>query len=259
MTNENRPIVIAGNWKMNKTIQEAVLFIKELIPLVKDSSAKVLLAVPFTALTACLNAAYKTNVIIGAQNVSDEEDGAYTGEISAKLLKDAGAQFVIIGHSERRRLYNETDWIVNKKLKRALHANLIPIICVGESLNERQSGRTELIVSQQLLQSLAGITTQQLQYIIIAYEPVWAIGTNVPATPQIAEQALSFCRNVIANKWGKDVANKIVIQYGGSVNEENAKIMLEQPNIDGLLIGTASLKCGTFSKIVISQNAKVRI
>lgn len=259
MGKEARPTVIAGNWKMNKTIAEAVSFIESVAPLVKDASAKVWLAVPFTALSAASKAAQGSNLVIGAQNLSEMEEGAYTGEISGRMLKEAGAAFVIVGHSERRTLFHETNQIVNKKLHRALQCGLNPILCVGETAEERKAGHTETVLKNHLLKSLHGLATEQIQKTVIAYEPIWAIGTGNVATPEIAEEVHSFCRSVISHEWGKEVAEKIVIQYGGSVKPENAKMMLDQSDIDGLLIGGASLTYESFSKIVNLHNAKVRI
>lgn len=257
---EKRPVVITGNWKMHKTVKETVEYIRLLVPLVSESSAKILLAVPYTCLAFAAQAAEGTNIQIGAQNLCEREEGALTGEISALMLKEAGAQFVLIGHSERRQFFHETDQIVNKKIKRALKEGLIPTLCIGESAAEREAGRAQAILAHQLAQGLEGLSEAHVLKVMIAYEPVWAIGSSQAATPEVAEEMQLFCRQNLAQKWGYQIADRLVIQYGGSVKSENAKSLLEQPDIDGLLIGNASLSVESFSKIVnSSQNAKIRI
>lgn len=250
MTSDNRPVIIAGNWKMYKTIEEAVDFINKLAPLVKESSAKVYLAVPFTALNAAATAAKDSHLVIGAQNMNDASEGAFTGEIAGRMLKDAGAKFVILGHSERRQLFQETNAFINKKVKRALADGLQVILCIGETRNERELNKTEEVLKQQLFECLEGVDAQQLENIILAYEPVWSIGTLLPATAEQAETAQSFCRKLIGEKWGEQMAEKTVIQYGGSVKPNNAKEFLDQPDVDGLLVGGASLSLEEFDKIV---------
>lgn len=242
--------VIAGNWKMYKTIGDSVDFIKKLIPLVETSQPKVYLAVPFTALKAAADAAKGSKVVIGAQNMNDATEGAFTGEIAGKMLVDAGAQFVILGHSERRQLFKETNEIINKKIKRALSVKLQPILCVGETLQERENGKMEEVLQEQLSKSLDGILSAQLTTMIIAYEPVWAIGTGKTSTPEDAQAMHHFCREFIAKTWGKETADQIIIQYGGSVKPENVKSLMEQPDIDGVLVGGASLSLESFVKIV---------
>lgn len=254
---EHRPLVITGNWKMYKTIQEATEFIKKLAPLVENSSAQVLLAVPFTAIKAAAEIAKGTKIAIGAQNMNDATEGAFTGEIAGRMLKDAGADFVIIGHSERRKLFHETDEIINKKVKRAHKDGLKTIVCIGETEKERGEGRTEEVLKTQLSRSLAEISAEEMKNIIIAYEPVWAIGTNQTATPEIAESAHRYCRNLLLEIWGEEVAERTVIQYGGSVKPDNAPSLLEQPDIDGLLVGGASLSPEIFVQIVNTEVAKI--
>lgn len=255
MTSAHRPVVIAGNWKMHKTILEATTYVEELAPLVKNSPARIYLAVPFTMIKPVSDIAKETNIIIGAQNMNDASEGAFTGEISGKMLKDAGAKFVIIGHSERRRFFNETNSLINKKVKRALLDGLQVILCIGETREERDAGKTHEILKTQLEQGLEGVAAEKLEHSIIAYEPVWAIGATQPASSQEAEDAQAFCRQLINEKWGESAAAHVVIQYGGSVKADNAKEFLDQPNIDGLLIGGASLSVQEFSKIISSYNS----
>lgn len=255
MTDANRPVVIAGNWKMHKTIEDALEFIKELIPLVKEATAQVYLAVPFTAIQPAAEAAKESNIHIGAQNMHDASEGAFTGEIAADMLKEAGAQFVLLGHSERRRLFNESNAFINKKLQRAFLEHIQPILCIGEDLKERQEGKTQEILSTQLSQCLADVQPEQFSTLMIAYEPVWAIGTDESATPEMAQESHRICRQYIAETWGESIADKMTILYGGSVKPENAKALLEQPDIDGVLVGGASLSVEAFSKIVNTQNS----
>lgn len=253
-----RSLVITGNWKMYKTIEEAVLYIENLVPLVKESKNAIYLAVPFTALKACSDAAKETNIVIGAQNMNDASEGAFTGEIAAPMLVDAGACFVILGHSERRHIFTESNEFINKKVKKAVAIGLQPVLCIGETLQNRESGEVEPALEQQLKKSLAGISSEDLAKMIIAYEPVWAVGTDHPATPEEAEEAHQIIRKIIARDWDPKVAEKIVIQYGGSVKPENAKAFLDRPDIDGLLVGGASLSPDMFSKIVNYQEVLVK-
>lgn len=250
----SRPTVIAGNWKMYKTIFEAQVFVKVLAPLIKGCSAKVWLAVPFTAIQAAAIFAQGTSIVIGAQNVNDAEEGAFTGEISCRMLKEAGAAFVIIGHSERRQLFREDDAWINRKLKQILKDGLKPIVCIGETLDQYQAGKGKEVVRSQLMQSLKDINSEEMKKVIIAYEPIWAIGTGKTATPEAAQEMQHFCRETISAHWDKTVAEQVVIQYGGSVKPDNAAALLAQPDIDGLLVGGASLSVDSFSKIVLSQN-----
>lgn len=250
MTSANRAVIIAGNWKMYKTIEESIEFIHDLYPLVKSSPVHVYLAVPFTAIKAASEAAQDTSLVIGAQNINDASEGAFTGEIAGKMLKDAGAKFVIIGHSERRRLFNESNQFINRKIKRALADDLKVIFCIGETKAEREAEQTREVLRKQITEGLADLTTLQFSAITIAYEPVWAIGMSQPATPAVAQESQAFCRQIIQELAGEDVAEAIVIQYGGSVKADNAKEFLDQPDIDGLLVGGASLSAHEFAKII---------
>jgi triosephosphate isomerase (TIM) len=243
-----RDVIIAGNWKMYKTIEEAKSFIEELAPLVKEAKAKVCLGVPFTAIHASADLAKDTNISVGAQNMHDATEGAFTGEIAASMLKSAGASFVILGHSERRHIFGETNSFINKKIKKALEEGLQPILCIGETLEERENNQTEDVLKTQILESLEGV--EVFENLVLAYEPVWAIGTGKTATPEMAQQAHVFCRDLIAEKWGREVADKLPILYGGSVKPENAKELMSCKDIDGGLVGGAALKAENFSKIV---------
>ena len=242
--------VIAGNWKMNMLPNEAIEYIQAFEPLVKDAKAEVILCVPYTDLFYCLMNAQNTNIKIGAQNVHFEEKGAYTGEVSAKMLKSIGVEYVIIGHSERRQYFAETDETVNKKIKAALANGLKPIVCVGETLEQRESGKTVEIITNQTKLALEGLTREQVKGIIIAYEPIWAIGTGKTATSEDANNSIKAIRTEIANIYGSEVAEEVIIQYGGSVKSSNAKELFACSDIDGGLVGGASLKPDEFSKIV---------
>jgi triosephosphate isomerase len=242
--------VIAGNWKMNKLPNEAMKFIEELDPLVKNSESEVVVCVPYTDLFYSLMAAQNTNIKIGAQNMHFEEKGAYTGEISGSMLKSIGVEYVIIGHSERRQYFNETDETVNKKIKAALRNELKPIMCVGESLEQREQGVTEEIITSQTRLGLEGLSEEEVQKVIIAYEPIWAIGTGKTATSEDANSAIKQIREEIAKMYGQNVAQGIIIQYGGSVKSSNAKELFSMSDIDGGLVGGASLEAEEFSKIV---------
>ena len=245
-----RKKVIAGNWKMNMLPGEAIEFITELTPLVKDSKNEVILCVPYTDLFYALLTAQGTNIKIGAQNMHFEEKGAYTGEVSGKMLKSINVEYVIIGHSERRQYFNETDETVNKKIKAAFANGLKPIVCVGETLEQREAGKTVEIITKQTELALEGLTNEQVKNTIIAYEPIWAIGTGKTATSEDANNSIKGIRNKIAQIYGNEVANEIIIQYGGSVKPENAKELFSMSDIDGALVGGASLKADEFSKIV---------
>ena len=242
--------VIAGNWKMNMLPGEAIEFITELEPLVKDTKNEVILCVPYTDLFYALLTAQNTNIKIGAQNMHFEEKGAYTGEVSGKMLKSINVEYVIIGHSERRQYFNETDETVNKKIKAAFANGLKPIVCVGETLEQREAGKTVEIITKQTELALEGLTDEQVKNTIIAYEPIWAIGAGKTATSEDANNSIKEIRNKIADIYGKDVAEEVIIQYGGSVKSTNAKELFEMSDIDGGLVGGASLKAEEFSKIV---------
>ena len=245
-----RKKVIAGNWKMNMLPNEAIKFIEELTPLVKDTENEVILCVPYTDLFYALLTAQGTNIKIGAQNMHFEEKGAYTGEVSGKMLKAINVEYVIIGHSERRQYFNETDETVNKKIKAAFANELKPIVCVGETLEQREEGKTAEIITKQTELALEGLTKEQVENTIIAYEPIWAIGTGKTATSEDANNSIKKIRNKIAQIYGQETASRVIIQYGGSVKSTNAKELFSMSDIDGGLVGGASLKAEEFSKIV---------
>lgn len=251
MNRRYRKTIIAGNWKMNKGPKEAAALVNELKPLVKDAAATVVVCVPAVDLVAVSEAAKGSNVKVGAQNVHFKESGAFTGELSAAMLKEAGAEYVIIGHSERRQYFGETDETVNLRALAALAGGLIPIICVGEKKEQREAGYTDALVSYQTLIALSGMTPEQVQGVVIAYEPVWAIGTGLTATDEQANETVGVIRKAIQSKYGKQVADKVRIQYGGSMNPKNVKGLMAQPEIDGGLIGGASLKAEDFSQVVL--------
>ena len=246
-------VVIAGNWKMNKTASEGKSLVEALKPLVADvcpSKADIIVCPPFTTLSAVVEAAAGSNIKVGAQNIHWAESGAYTGEISAAMLKEAGVEYVIIGHSERRQYFGETDQTVNARVKAALAAGLKPIICIGETDEERTGNRTEEVLATQLAGGLEGLTGETVANLILAYEPVWAIGTGKTATPEMAEETHSFIRKFIADKFGAEAAAGVVIQYGGSMKPENAEELVRQADIDGGLIGGAALKADSFAALV---------
>ncbi|NGX57398.1 MAG: Triosephosphate isomerase [Chlamydiae bacterium] len=245
-----RDVIIAGNWKMYKTIPEAENFVERLAPAINDIPIEVYLAVPYTALFSVAQKAEGSKITVGAQNMNDASEGAFTGEIASKMLTDAGAKFVILGHSERRQLFGETNEFINRKVKTALESSLVPILCVGETLDERNAGQTDEVVRQQLTECLDGVTPENIDSLIVAYEPVWAIGTGENATPEDVQEEHSFVRKVLEDLLGKKVADKTVLQYGGSVKPGNAKILMDQPDIDGLLIGGASLSTETFAEVL---------
>ena len=245
-----RPI-IAGNWKMNNTIADTKALVKDLIPLVKDAKCDVVICTPYTDLAAAVEATAGTNIKVGAENVHWAEKGAFTGEISAKMLTELGVEYVIIGHSERRQYFGETDETVNMRVKAALAAGLKPIICVGELLEERESGKTEEVVTRQTRAAFKDIDKSELDNIVIAYEPVWAIGTGKTATAQDANDTIKVIRDTMAELYcPKCAEEKVRIQYGGSMNPKNASELMAMPEIDGGLIGGASLKAEDFSKVV---------
>ena len=246
--------VIAGNWKMNMLPNEAIEYIQEFSGLVENSENEVILCVPYTDLFYCLMNAQGTNIKIGAQNMHWAENGAYTGEVSPKMLKSIGVEYVIIGHSERRQYYGETDETVNKKLKAAFENGLKPIVCVGETLEEREAGKTAEIITTQTKLALDGLSNEQVKNTIIAYEPIWAIGTGKTATSEDANNSIKEIRKEISNIYGNDVADNVIIQYGGSVKSSNAKELFTTSDIDGGLVGGASLKPDEFSKIVNYNN-----
>lgn len=242
--------VIAGNWKMNMLPNEAIKFIDELTPLVKDAEAEVILCVPYTDLFYALLTAQDTNIKIGAQNMHFEEKGAYTGEISGKMLKSIGVEYVIIGHSERRAYFNETDETVNKKIKAAFKYELKPIVCVGETLEQRENGTAEKIITNQIEKAIEGLTNEQVENTIIAYEPIWAIGTGKTATSIDANNSVKSIRNKIKELYGQNTSDRVIIQYGGSVKSQISQELFNMSDIDGALVGGASLNADEFSRIV---------
>ena len=245
-----REKVIAGNWKMNMLPNEAIEFITGLTPCANKTKHTVILCVPYTDLFYALLTAQETNIHIGAQNVHWEEKGAFTGEVSAQMLSSIRTEYVIIGHSERRQYFAETDEIVNKKIKISLQNNLKPIVCVGETLEQKEQGKTEEIITSQVEKALLGIEKEQIKQIIIAYEPIWAIGTGKTATSEDANNSIKAIRRKIAELYGKEISENIRILYGGSVKSTNAKELFETSDIDGALIGGASLKLEEFEQII---------
>ena len=245
-----RTPIIAGNWKMNKTPAEARALAAELRPLVKDAAATVVVCVPAVDLYAVKEEIAGTNIHLGAQNVHFKEAGAFTGELSAAMLKEAGCEYVIIGHSERRQYFGETDATVNQRVLAAVHGGLTPIICVGERKEEREAGYTDALVEYQTLIALNGLTAEEVKDVVIAYEPVWAIGTGLTATDEQANETIGVIRGAIARKYGQEAAGAVRIQYGGSMNPKNVKGLMAQPEIDGGLIGGASLKAPDFAQVV---------
>ncbi len=251
MNKATRSAVIAGNWKMNKTPSEASALVSAIAERAAGKDGcRVVLCVPYVDIPAAVEAARGTNVKIGAENVHFKESGAYTGEISAAMLVECGVEYVIVGHSERRQYFGETNETVNLRAKAGLAAGLKVIICVGEVLEERQSGITSEIVSMQTKLALAGITPEELENVIIAYEPVWAIGTGLTATPEQADEVCGIIRSVVAGLYGEDKAMALTVQYGGSMNDKNAAELLSKVNVDGGLIGGASLKPDAFGSII---------
>lgn len=247
----NRPIVLIGNWKMHKTIEEASSFVEGLLSGYTSEEQKIVgLAVPYTLLYPLSAQTAGEFLKIGAQNMNEAAEGAFTGEIAGRMLVDAGAQFVLLGHSERRHLYGEDDDCINRKVKRAVEAGLQPILCVGESKEQFERDETHRVLEQQLSQGLKGLDSDKIKNLIVAYEPVWAIGTQQSASSQIAQEAHHFCRSHLGTLFNKKIADMIPILYGGSVNSSNADELLAEPDIDGLLIGGASLSLDSFKQIV---------
>ena len=243
--------VIAGNWKMYKTIPEAIDLVRGIESSISfPGQVEVVVGPPFSALYAVIEACRDSYIGVAAQNMHYEEEGAFTGEVSGAFLKDMGCRYVIIGHSERRQYFNETDESVNKKVAKALKYGVIPIMCVGETLPERESDQTFEVIERQLGNGLPAMDSSQAKKLIIAYEPVWAIGTGKTASPEQAEEVHLFIRNFLSKVFGDDVADAIRLQYGGSVKPENAAELMSQPNIDGALVGGASLKADSFARII---------
>jgi triosephosphate isomerase len=246
-----RKVIIAGNWKLNKNTQEAVDLVNAIrAKCSKINKVDIVVCPVFTVLSRVSDVLKGTNIGLGAQDVYWQDSGAFTGEVSAPLLKDAGCQYVIIGHSERRQFFGETNETVNNKIKAALAHGLIPIVCVGENLQERESGKTFDVIKDHVENSLKGFTASEMPKMVIAYEPVWAIGTGKTATPAQAQEVHGFIRKLLEKMHGKAIAETIRIQYGGSVKPENTKELISQPDIDGALVGGASLKADSFVGII---------
>ena len=250
MNKQLRKAVIAGNWKMNNTPAETTALINEMKPLVADADCDVIICAPFVDLQAALDAAVGSNIQVGAENCHWAASGAFTGEVSAPMLAAMGVPYVIIGHSERRQYFGETDETVNKRVRAALDNSLKVILCVGEVLEQREQGVTFEVVGMQTKIALQGVSKDELKNVIIAYEPVWAIGTGKTATADQADEVNGYIRQVIAELYGQDAADAFVVQYGGSMNAKNAQELLSKENVDGGLIGGASLKAQDFSVIV---------
>ena len=246
--------IIAGNWKMNKLPSETYDYVKEVVAATEGSTCEVVCCTPYVCLNAAIEAAKGTHVKIGAENLHFEDKGAFTGEVSADMLKDLGVDYVIIGHSERRQYFAETDETVNKKTIKALEKGLLPIVCVGESLEEREAGITMELITIQIKKAFAGISAEDAKKVVVAYEPIWAIGTGKTATDEQAEEVCGGIRKVLAELYCENCAKEITIQYGGSMNAGNAEGLLAKPNIDGGLIGGASVKSADFA--VITKAAK---
>lgn len=249
-----RKPIIAGNWKMNMTPSQAKELVTDLIPLVKDAACDVVVCPPYVDIALVAELVKGTNIQVGAQNIHWAEKGAFTGEISAAMLKEAGAAYAIIGHSERRQYFGETDATVNSRTKAALAAGIVPIICVGESLEQREMGVTMELIALQVKSALSGVAADKVRKCVIAYEPIWAIGTGKTATAEQAAEVCTAIRATIRNLYGARVARSVTIQYGGSMNPKNAAELLAQPDVDGGLIGGASLKPDQFVDIINAAN-----
>ena len=248
-----RKVVIAGNWKMNKTASEGKALVEALKETTKNicpNCADIIVCPPFTSLVSVIEAAKGSNIKVGAQNIHWADNGAFTGEIAGNMLKELGVEYVIIGHSERRQYFGETDATVNSRLKAALGAGLKPIVCIGELLEERESGRTEEVLTTQIRGGFDGISAEDMAGIVVAYEPVWAIGTGKTATPDIAQATHAHIRAELTAMFGAEVAEKVRIQYGGSMKADNARELVAQKDIDGGLIGGAALKADSFVALI---------
>jgi len=243
--------IIAGNWKMNNNLNGTIDLISSLAKSLNSSeNCDIIVCPPFTSLSEANSQIKNTAIKLGAQNMYFENEGAYTGEISAQMLKSVGCEFVILGHSERRAIFNESDSLINMKIKKAISSGLKPIFCVGESLEQREKGVTKDIIKMQVTEGLKDISSEEIQTLIIAYEPVWAIGTGKNATPEQAQEVHQFIRSLIKEKYSEEIADNMIIQYGGSVKPNNAKELLSQKDIDGALVGGASLKADSFLGII---------
>jgi triosephosphate isomerase len=249
--NKERKLIIAGNWKMNKTVAEALALVKSLkIELANIKEIDIVICPPYTALESVSKSVIDSNLRLGAQNMSEHNFGAYTGEIAAGMLKEFLVRYVILGHSERRHYQKESDELISKRARAAHAASLKPIVCIGETLEEREGGQMEKVLTRQIRGSLAGLTADQMSETILAYEPVWAIGTGKTATTAQAQEAHSFIRKELAGMFDENVARRVRIQYGGSVKPSNARELMEQPDVDGALVGGASLDARSFSDII---------
>jgi len=251
-----RKPIIGGNWKMNRgTPNESGEMLKSLIPLVEEIyNVDIVIAAPFTVLANAFEILKDTNIKLGAQNMYFEDKGAYTGEISPKFLKDIGVEYVILGHSERRDIFKESDVLINKKLKKSLSVKLNPIVCIGEHLEEREAGKTKEIIEYQINETFKDLTKEEMLKIVIAYEPIWAIGTGITATPEQAEEIHIFIREKLSNKFDMETADLIRIQYGGSIKPSNAEDLFNKKNIDGGLVGGASLQADSLFQIIKAAN-----
>lgn len=249
-----RPTVIIGNWKMNKSPNEAKSYVQRFIPFVEGCMTSVCLAVPHIYIEACAELCRQSSVQVGAQNVSEYANGAYTGEVSAQMVKEAKGAFSLVGHSERRRLFAESDDTLLRKVHLCLKHGLKVVFCFGETLAERQEGKTFSLLHSQIQNGLAGLSQEQMSHVMLAYEPVWAIGTGISATPEQAQEVHSACRALLQSVWGVDVAQKTPILYGGSVTEQSINELLSQSDVDGALVGGASLDPDVFGKIVRCKN-----
>ncbi|MFZ1291928.1 MAG: triose-phosphate isomerase [Melioribacteraceae bacterium] len=249
-----RKYIIAGNWKMNKNLNEAIQLVSDLKTELdgKVLNAEVVVAPTFIALEVVKSLVKNTSIKLGAQNMHSIDSGALTGEISADMLKSVGCEYVILGHSERRTIFSESDEFINQKVKQALKNNLIPILCCGESLEERENGSTFKVVESQIRACLNGLSNEEIKNTVVAYEPIWAIGTGKTATPEQAQEVHAFIRGLLTNLTNAETASEITIQYGGSVNAKNAKELLSKPDIDGALVGGACLKADSFRDIILS-------
>ncbi len=245
-----RPFFVIANWKMYKTAREATDYIDHLIPLIQGSRVKILLAVPFTSIAPAARYSKAFPIQIGAQNMNDAGEGAFTGEVAALMLKEAGASFVLLGHSERRRLFQESDELIHRKVVRALQEELLPVLCIGETLEERNAGQTEAVLERQIGSALEGVSPEDAERILLAYEPVWAIGTGSSATAALVEKAHLMCRNCVTKLVGKRTSQRIPILYGGSVQPGNAGDFSAEKNVDGVLVGGASLDPEKLSQII---------
>ncbi len=249
--NKERKLIIAGNWKMNKTVAEALDLVRGLkIELSNVKEVDIVVCPPFTALCEVSKAILDSNLRLGAQNMSEHNVGAYTGEIAAVMLKEFSVRYVILGHSERRQYQKESDALISKKAQAVHAASLKPIVCVGETLAEREGGRTEKVLETQVRGSLAGLSKDQMTETIVAYEPVWAIGTGKTATTAQAQEAQAFIRRILGQMFDETVARRVRIQYGGSVKPSNARELMSQPDVDGALVGGASLEARSFADII---------